>query len=83
MGGNTALRDTAVLLPQLVDLAKSGKYTSTQDVAAACKVYEDEMIPRAFTWVAKSGYDQIMVSLPDCGSHSDRHANSYRTALRL
>jgi len=64
MGGNQAMRDTASLLPQLVKLnaqVKSGKLPSTEELAAACKVYEDEMIPRAFDWVRKSGGDQQIV----------------------
>jgi len=61
------MRDTASLLPQLVKLngqVKSGKVAVNRGVIAACKVYEDEMIPRAFDWVRKSGGDQQIVRKP-------------------
>ncbi|KAH8894361.1 FAD/NAD(P)-binding domain-containing protein [Thozetella sp. PMI_491] len=57
-GGNQSLADCAEVLPSLVKLssiAKSGKVVTTSEVFAACQVYEDLMIPRAFTWVKKSG----------------------------
>ncbi|KIW18220.1 hypothetical protein PV08_02508 [Exophiala spinifera] len=57
MGGNQSMRDTAVLLPLLVglnDKAMKGGLT-TPAIEAACKSYEAEMIPRAFSWVEKSG----------------------------
>lgn len=65
MGGNQAMRDTSVLLPILVKLAKkchsTGKGLVLADLNAACKEYEDEMIPRGFGWVRKSGGDTLMV----------------------
>ena len=64
MGGNQAMRDAATALPILVGLASqasSGQHLSTQSIKEACKEYEDEMIPRAFSWVRKSGGSNLMV----------------------
>lgn len=65
MGGNQSLRDTTALLPVLLDLSNKSKVgsLSSEDVENACKTYEDEMIPRAFEWVAKSGGTKGFVSL--------------------
>ncbi|KAI8664256.1 Oxidoreductase [Fusarium keratoplasticum] len=59
-GGNTALADTADLLPQLLHLnalAKSRPDNSvtTAEAKTAVDAYESAMLPRAFRWVAKSG----------------------------
>ncbi|EGU85419.1 hypothetical protein HZS61_004342 [Fusarium oxysporum f. sp. conglutinans] len=58
MGGNQALRDTATLLPLLIEISQvseSGKTSTTETVAKLLRSYEAEMIPRAFGWVTKSG----------------------------
>lgn len=59
------MRDAATALPILVRLASqatsSGQHLSTQSIKEACKEYEDEMIPRAFSWVRKSGGSNLMV----------------------
>ncbi|KAK0109974.1 hypothetical protein ONS95_002641 [Cadophora gregata] len=63
MGGNQSMRDAATILPLLVRLhteAESNKGTSVEAIAAACREYEDEMIPRTFEWVAKSGGSNLM-----------------------
>ncbi|KAH7114917.1 hypothetical protein EDB81DRAFT_893025 [Dactylonectria macrodidyma] len=60
MGGNQAMQDTATILPLLTKLASQPYKPSTQDIERAGQEYEDEMIPRAFTWVAKSGGSNFM-----------------------
>ncbi|KAF5554110.1 FAD binding domain-containing protein [Fusarium phyllophilum] len=63
MGGNQALRDTATLLPLLVELSQaseSGKPPTTDTVAKRLRSYETEMIPRAFGWVKKSGGTSVV-----------------------
>ncbi|KAF4553884.1 FAD-binding domain-containing protein 42 [Elsinoe fawcettii] len=59
MGGNTAMRDTATALPLLSDLAATasthGGRVITDEVAEKLKLFEDEVMPRAFGWVRKSG----------------------------
>ncbi|KAK3112403.1 hypothetical protein LTR53_011350 [Teratosphaeriaceae sp. CCFEE 6253] len=58
MGGNQAMRDTATILPILVRLDRQyreSRQLSRGVVKQACAEYEDEMIPRAFSWVRKSG----------------------------
>lgn len=59
------MRDTTSLLPVLLELSNKAKAgsLSSNDVEDACKRYEDEMIPRAFEWVAKSGGTKFFVSL--------------------
>lgn len=57
-GGNQSMKDAAVLLPlivQLADLAKLNKHATSLQIAGACEKYENEMIPRTFAWVQKSG----------------------------
>jgi hypothetical protein len=58
-GGNQALADCADLLPQLLHLNSlaniSLAHPTYEDVALACEKYETAMIPRAFSWVRKSG----------------------------
>jgi hypothetical protein len=67
MGGNQAMRDVATALPLLQKLAQikaiSGEL-SQATVTKTCQEYEDEMIPRAFEWVQKSGGMSIVVSPP-------------------
>ncbi|KAE8325364.1 FAD/NAD(P)-binding domain-containing protein [Aspergillus sergii] len=58
MGGNQAMQDAATALPLIERLAVSSKSRArptTEDISRACQVYEDEMIPRSFSWVQKSG----------------------------
>ncbi|KAI6773060.1 hypothetical protein HG530_004018 [Fusarium avenaceum] len=58
MGGNQAMLDTTVLLPLIQRLDKTMEAHGSlpnEVVAAACKEYEHEMIPRAFYWVEASG----------------------------
>ncbi|KAL3480489.1 FAD/NAD(P)-binding domain-containing protein [Aspergillus californicus] len=58
MGGNQAMQDAATALPLISRLAASSKpeiRPTTQDISRACQEYEDEMIPRSFAWVQKSG----------------------------
>lgn len=60
------MRDTATLLPIILELfetARTGKSCTTNDIARACQQYGDEMIPRSFAWVKKSGGIQPVVRL--------------------
>lgn len=62
-GGNQSLRDAATILPLLVKLASAarcGNTPTTKDVEIGCRNYEEEMIPRAFEWVQKSGGTNIV-----------------------
>ena len=65
-GGNQSMKDAAVLLPfivQLADLAKLNKHATNLEVTSVCERYENEMIPRTFAWVQKSGgtvYDLLL-----------------------
>lgn len=64
MGGNQSMRDIATALPQLkrlAEVAKSGNPLSEKLLTEACSEYENEMIPRAFEWVKKSGGSTIVV----------------------
>ena len=60
------MKDAAVLLPfivQLADSAKLNKHATDLEVMSACERYENEMIPRTFAWVQKSGgtlYDPLL-----------------------
>lgn len=58
------MRDAAMALPLLVELAQRARSDDLGDkhVEDACKVFEDEMIPRTFEWVKKSGGDETIVS---------------------
>lgn len=61
------MQDTSVLLPILVklnDKAKSGK-VGRAEAEAACREYEQEMMPRAFGWVDRSGGTTAFVRLID------------------
>ncbi|KAH8651262.1 hypothetical protein BX600DRAFT_473299 [Xylariales sp. PMI_506] len=62
MGANQAMRDTASMLPLLVELARKAPLPGhkSADVADACNKYEAEMLPRAFDWVQKSGGGSIV-----------------------
>ncbi|KIW14154.1 hypothetical protein PV08_06935 [Exophiala spinifera] len=63
MGGNTAMRDTATMLPlvtELAEYAEEHKYLPTTVVAEKLDQYEAEMVPRAFGWVEKSGGTTII-----------------------
>ncbi|KAI8651119.1 FAD-binding-3 domain-containing protein [Fusarium keratoplasticum] len=63
MGGNQALRDTATILPLLVGLSRdseSGNAPTTEKVTRQLRLYETEMIPRAFGWVKKSGGTSVV-----------------------
>ncbi|CAI9638113.1 unnamed protein product [Alternaria burnsii] len=58
-GGNQALADCADALPRLLhlnSLASVGpEHPTYEEVKDACEKYERAMIPRAFSWVRKSG----------------------------
>ncbi|KAK2599701.1 hypothetical protein N8I77_011433 [Diaporthe amygdali] len=56
-GGNQSMRDAAMALPLLVQLAERARSGELSDkyVEDACETFEDEMIPRTFEWVQKSG----------------------------
>lgn len=59
------MRDAAMALPLLTELAeraRSGELESKQ-IADVCKAFEDEMIPRTFEWVKKSGGNETIVSV--------------------
>lgn len=58
------MRDTATMLPLVIELAeyaKEHKSLPTTVIAKSLDQYEAEMIPRAFGWVEKSGGTTIMV----------------------
>jgi hypothetical protein len=64
MGGNQSMRDAATILPllkKLSEIKEAEGVLSQGSVARLCKEYEDEMIPRAFEWVKKSGGSEIVV----------------------
>ncbi|KAH8763103.1 hypothetical protein F5883DRAFT_716127 [Diaporthe sp. PMI_573] len=56
-GGNQSMRDAAMALPLVTELAERARSGDLGDkhVEDACKAFEDEMIPRTFEWVKKSG----------------------------
>lgn len=58
------MRDTVSLLSTLLNLSRisTTRSLSRDDVEHACKEYEDEMMPRAFEWVEKSGDTTLFVS---------------------
>jgi 2-polyprenyl-6-methoxyphenol hydroxylase-like FAD-dependent oxidoreductase len=65
MGGNQAMLDTTVIGPlvtRLNEAARTQGAPSTGEIAASLKVYEQEMIPRAFYWVEASGGTSPVVS---------------------
>lgn len=75
MGGNQAMLDTTVIGPlitQLNEAAKTRGSPSTSEIAAALRVYEQEMIPRAFYWVEASGGTSPVVSCTMSSSNSPR-----------
>ncbi|KAL2070964.1 hypothetical protein VTL71DRAFT_13990 [Oculimacula yallundae] len=58
MGGNQAMFDTTIILPlvkKLNAIHDANGAVATSQIAEACKVFEQEMIPRAFYWVEASG----------------------------
>lgn len=59
------MRDAAMALPLLTELAEKATSGNLGDkqFEDACKSFEDEMIPRTFEWVKKSGGNQAIVSL--------------------
>lgn len=69
MGGNQALLDCADILPELRvlnDSAKLGGPVSSEQVKSALSRYEEKMVERAFTWVAKSGGTWVPVRVKIC-----------------
>lgn len=66
MGGNQALLDCADILPELRSLNDSSKLggpVSSEQVKSSLSRYEEKMVERAFTWVAKSGGTWVPVRL--------------------
>jgi hypothetical protein len=64
MGGNSAMRDTETILPLIKELAASAKVEGPVPeplIVEKLRQYEGEMIPRAFTWVEKSGGTSVVV----------------------
>lgn len=59
------MRDAASALPLLVGLAEKANDNALtdRDVDTACQSFEDEMIPRTFEWVKKSGGKEVIVSV--------------------
>lgn len=72
--------DCADMLPELRSLndsAKLGGPVSFEQVDSALSQYEEKMIKRAFTWVAKSGGTWVPVRLDIAPSYQSKitHAN--------
>lgn len=66
MGGNMAMLDAGQALPLIVDLAaknKQEKRVANAEIGKALSTFENEMIPRSFEWVKKSGGDNFVVSI--------------------
>lgn len=59
------MRDAAMALPFLIELAERARSRELSDkhFEDACKAFEDEMIPRTFEWVKKSGGNETIVSV--------------------
>lgn len=59
------MRDAAMALPLLTELAERAKSGELGDkhFEDACKAFEDEMIPRTFEWVKKSGGNETIVGI--------------------
>lgn len=57
------MRDAAMALPLLTQLAERARSGELGDkhIEEACKTFEDEMIPRTFEWVKKSGGKETIV----------------------
>lgn len=57
------MRDAAMALPLLIKLAEGARSGQLGDkhIEDACKTFEDEMIPRTFEWVKKSGGNETIV----------------------
>ena len=65
MGGNQAMYDSGVVMAKMAHLAqvaRSTKRVLRREIEKAVIEYEEEMIPRAFEWVKKSGGDDFVVS---------------------
>ncbi|KAL6414165.1 FAD binding domain-containing protein [Ilyonectria robusta] len=62
MGGNMAMLDAGQALPLIVDLAKNNqeKRVANAEIGKALSAFENEMIPRSFEWVKKSGGDNFV-----------------------
>lgn len=66
MGGNMAMLDAGQALPLIVDLAAKNtqdKRVTKDEIGKALSAFENEMIPRSFEWVKKSGGDNFVVSI--------------------
>lgn len=59
------MRDAGMALPLLTELAERARSGELGDkhIEDACKTFEDEMIPRTFEWVKKSGGNETIVSV--------------------
>lgn len=57
------MRDAAMALPLFIELAERARSGELSDshIEDACKTFEDEMIPRTFEWVKKSGGNETIV----------------------
>lgn len=62
MGANNAIHDTADALGPLLELARMKDLHNSltdDEVSAQLAIYEEAMIPRAFSWVKKSSSQQV------------------------
>lgn len=59
------MQDAGMALPLLTELAERARWgeLSDKNFEDACKTFEDEMIPRTFEWVKKSGGNETIVSV--------------------
>lgn len=59
------MRDAGMALPLLTELAERARSRELGDkhFEEACKAFEDEMIPRTFEWVKKSGGNETIVCI--------------------
>lgn len=82
-GGNQSMRDAAMALPLLVQLAERARSGELSDkhVEDACETFEGEMIPRTFEWVQKSGGKETIVSVATF--LRDQSFSDLRLAFRL
>ena len=65
MGGNQAMYDSGMVMAKMAhfaQIARSTKRVPRKEIEKAVTEYEEEMIPRAFEWVKKSGGDDFVVS---------------------
>jgi hypothetical protein len=66
MGANQAMYDCTEMLPKLVklnEIHRSRHLVLTEEVRESVMRYESKMLPRAFTWVEKSGGISAPVSV--------------------